>query len=301
MYRGAGGTQFALWPGSGVFKKKPKWVVAAELVETGRRYLRTAARINANWLEPLAGHLVKTEFFDPEWNGEAGAARCAEKVSLFGLPIVPRRTAPLAKYDPAHARTLFIQHGLLELDLPGAADGGGPDFLWFNRELQKEAEELQAKARDRDLLTGEEHRFRFYDERLPLEVTDLPRLNRWLKSATDAEKGRLVMDRSDVVRVGTAEPTAEQFPDAVRVGGTAAKLEYHLDPGTDRDGLTLTVRREDLPRLDPDRLGWLVPGLLTEKVTALIRGLPKELRRSFVPVPDTARAVVSGLQFGEGT
>ena len=307
-YTAAGGTKCVLWPGSGIFAKKPKWAMAAELVETTRRYARTAARISPQWVEPLAPHVVKYEWSEPRWNPDAGSAQCDEKVTLYGLPVVPRRTAGLAKYDAPHARTLFVQHGLLEYDLPGVdpADGsGGPEFLYFNRQLQLEAEKLQAKARGRDLLVGQGHRFQFYDERLPNAVTDLPRLNRWLKEATEEERAALVMDRSDFVRAGVAEPDAQALPDTLNLSGSEAKIEYRLRPSdavgeAAADGLTVLVDRSDAHRLSAARLGWLVPGLLEEKVTALIRGLPKDLRVRFVPVPDTAKEVVGQLTFGEG-
>ena len=303
-YTAAGGVKCVLWPGSGIFKKKPKWAMAAELVETSRRYARTAARISPNWVEPLAPHVVKYEFSEPRWNPDAGAAQCDEKVTLYGLPVVPRRTAGLAKYDAPLARTLFIQHGLVEYDLPGVdpVDGsGGPEFLWYNRQLQTEAEKLQAKARGADLLVGPQARFEFYDDRLPDAVTDLPRLNKWLKEATEEERSALVMDRADFIREGADEPDAKQYPDALNLAGAEAKIEYRLRASdAETDGLTVHVDGRDAHRLSAARLGWLVPGLLAEKVTALIRGLPKDLRTRFVPVPDTAREVVDQLTFGEG-
>ena len=307
-YTAAGGVKCVLWPGSGIFKKKPKWAMAAELVETSRRYARTAARISPQWVEPLAPHVVKYEWSEPRWNPDAGSAQCDEKVTLYGLPVVPRRTAGLAKYDALAARTLFIQHGLVEYDLPGAdpADGsGGPEFLWFNRQLQLEAERLQAKARGSDLLVGQGRRFEFYDERLPNAVTDLPRLNRWLKEASEEERAALVMRRSNFLRPDVAEPDAAAYPDALNLSGAEAKIEYRLRPADaaaeePADGLTVLVDRDHAHRLSAARLGWLVPGLLAEKVTALIRGLPKDLRTRFVPVPDTAKEVVEQLTFGEG-
>ncbi|NNJ26132.1 ATP-dependent RNA helicase HrpA [Alienimonas chondri] len=307
-YTAAGGVKCVLWPGSGIFRKKPKWAMAAELVETSRRYARTAARISPQWIEPLAPHVVKYEWSEPRWNGDSGSSQCDEKVTLYGLPVVPRRTAGLAKYDALLARTLFIQHGLIEYDLPGVdpVDGsGGPEFLYFNRQLQAEAEKLQAKARGADLLVGPQARFEFYDERLPNVVTDLPRLNKWLKEASEEERASLVMERSDFIRTDAAEPNEQEYPDALNLSGAEAKIEYRLRPGDAvgedaGDGLTVHVDRQNAHRLSAARLGWLVPGLLAEKVTALIRGLPKDLRTRFVPVPDTAKEVVGLLTFGEG-
>ncbi|MDQ3329274.1 MAG: ATP-dependent RNA helicase HrpA [Planctomycetota bacterium] len=293
-YAGSGGQTFFLWPGSGLIDKKPKWIVAAELVETTRRYARTAARINPNWIEPLAPHLVKRTYSEPRWDGVSGRVLADEKVTLYGLPIVPRRPANFGPIEPATARTLFIQHGLVEGDWESSLP-----FFKHNRQLVAEINEQLSKTRRTDSLKGEAAHFAFYDERLPAEVFDGPTLARWLKSAGEVAEKRLRLSKADLVKDGNIAEAAD-FPDDIELGGVRLPLDYHLEPGSDEDGVTVVVPKEAVNQLHPERLGWLVPGLLEEKVVALIRSLPKWIRTAFVPVPQTAKEVVAKLRFGEG-
>jgi ATP-dependent helicase HrpA len=294
-YAGSGGQTLFLWPGSGLIEKKPKWIVAAELVETTRRYARTVARINPAWIEPLAGHLVKRSYGDPRWDGISGRVVADEKVTLYGLTVVPRRAANYGPIEPGAARTLFIQHGLVEGDWETTQP-----FFRKNRELMAEVEELLSKTRRGDLLRGEATHFAFYDERLPADVYDGPTLVRWLKHAgRDAEK-RLHLSRSHLVKEEADVLAADDFPDAIELAGVRLPLDYHLEPGSAEDGVTVVVPKEAVNQLRAERLGWLVPGLLEEKAAALIRTLPKWIRTAFVPVPQTAKEVVGRLRFGEG-
>ena len=295
-YTAAGGSQFQLWPGSSLFSKKPKWVVAAELVETSRRYLRTCGRIKPEWIEPLAEHLVKRTYSEPHWDGSMGAAMVFERVTLFGLTVVPRRRVALGPIDPATARELLIRHGLVEGDLTSQAE-----FLRHNLDLADEMQRLQKKLRRHDLLRGEWARYQFYDSRLPEEVCDAVRLETWRKEAERANPRLLFFSRSDLVEdeeAAAVEPAA--FPDAIDAGGAEFPLEYVFEPGSADDGLNLTVPLEELGRIEPARLEWLVPGLFEQKLAALIKSLPKPLRRSLVPAPDTARQVAAAIRFGEG-
>jgi ATP-dependent helicase HrpA len=294
-YTVAGGGKCVLWPGSGVFAGKPKWIVAAEQVETSRRFLRTVARINPEWIEPLAGHLVSRSHSDPYWQRRGASVMCQERVSLMGLSIVSGRRVPYGPIAPGHARELFIQHALVEGDYPHTAA-----FLEHNRRLVVELETLQTKIRRRDLLLGEEARFDFYDRRIPEDVWDGHTFERWRRSAERKEPRLLYLAPADLLREETAAPDARQFPDRLAVRAMELPLAYHFDPGSASDGVTLTVPREALGQIDRQQLGWLVPGLLEEKVVALIKSLPKQLRRNFVPAAETARQVVSRLQFGEG-
>lgn len=294
-YTGSGGQTLFLWPGSGLIEKKPKWVVAAELVETTRRYARTVARINPAWIEPLAGHLVKRSYGDPRWDGASGRVLADEKVTLYGLPIVPRRPANYGPIDPAAARTLFIQHGLVEGDWET-----DQRFFKENRQLVAEIEELLSKTRRTDLLKGEAAHFAFYDERLPAGVFDGPSLARWLKKAGQHAEERLRLSKSHLVKDEADALEEADFPDAIELAGARLPLDYHLEPGSAEDGVTVVVPKEAVNQLRPERLGWLVPGLLEEKVAALIRSLPKWIRTAFVPVPETAKEVVRRLKFGEG-
>ncbi len=294
-YTGAGGTKFQLWPGSGLFEKKPKWVLAAELVETNRRYLRTAAKLNPNWIEPLAGHLINKSHSEPHWDAEAGSVMAFEKVSLFGLTIVPRRSVRYGPIDPVKSRELFIQHGFVEGEMETRLE-----FFAHNRKLLDEVAGLQAKSRQRDLLLGEAAQFEFYDKRLPADVFDVQSLERWWKDAKHREPRLLFMSKSDLLKEGGEVLADDDFPNALTIDRMRLPLEYHLEPGSAEDGITLVVPKEGVNQLDPQRLGWLVPGLLEEKITALIKSLPKDLRRNFVPAPDTAKEVLKVLHFGQG-
>ena len=294
-YSVTGGGKAHLWPGSGVFKKKPKWIVAAEQIETSRRYLRTAGRISPEWIEPLAEHLVTRTYSEPFWSGQSGSAMAFEKVSLFGLPIVPRRGVRFGRIDPQKSRELLIQHGLVEGDIQLKAE-----FLQYNQMLEEEVESLQAKLRRHDLMLGDEVRFDFYDRRIPAEIYDVVRLKRWLKKEQRNNAQLLWMRKEDLMVATHDEVDAKAFPDSVTVNNIQIPLEYNLKPGTDQDGITLNVPQEALNQLDSRRLGWLVPGLLQEKIVVLIKSLPKPLRRALVPAPDTAKEVLASLRFGTG-
>ena len=295
-YTVAGGGKSHLWPGSATFANKPKWLVAAEQVETSRRYLRTVARINPAWIEPLAGHLVNRSYSDSHWLRAAGSAMAFEKVTLFGLTIVPRRRVPYGPIDPDRSRELLIQHGLVEGEIE--TRGG---FLRHNLELLGEVEALETRSRRRDLLLGEEARYEFYDRRVPADVYDTARFERWRRGAERKDPKLLFMSPDDLMRDESEPVDLEEFPETLVSGELVLPLEYRFDPGSAEDGVTLTVPREALAQLDRQRLGWLVPGLLEQKIVALIKSLPKPIRRNFVPAPDTARKVLPRLRFGEGS
>ncbi len=293
-YTAAGGGQFHLWPGSGLFQKNPKWVVAAEMVETAKRYLRCCARIKPDWIEPLAGHLVKRTYSEPHWEAASGSAMAFERVSLFGLVIVPRRRVALGPLDPTTARELLIRHGLVEGQLPRP-----PKFLSRNLQLAEEVERLQHKLRRHDLLRGEWAKIEFYDERIPDDVYDAARLEQWYRRA-ESENPRLLLMRPADLLEEEPRVAADDFPDRLAAGRLELPVEYRFEPGSEEDGVSLDVPLEGLNQITPERLTWLVPGRLQEKIAALIKTLPKPLRQRLVPAPDTARAVVGGLHFGEG-
>ena len=295
-YTGAGNAKFYLWPGSGVFGAKPDWIVAAELVETTRNYARTVARINPGWIEPLAGHLVKRSYTEPHWSRPAGSAMVYERVSLFGLPIVPRRRVPLGPVDPAAARELFIRHGLIDGDLKTPLR-----FLKHNLDLIAELNDRATRLRRFDLFVQDQQQFQFYDQRLPPDIFDAHRVQRWLRTIERQEPRALHMERADLVSAELDGVSAGNFPDALQVGPVSLPLEYRYEPGEQDDGITVTVPRAALKQLTSGRLGWLVPGLLEDKIVALIRSLPKAIRRNFVPAPDVAKRVLGELQFGQGS
>lgn len=293
-YSVAGGGKAHLWPGSGIFDTKPKWVMGAEVVETTRRYLRTCARVNPRWIEPAAKHLVKRYYSQIEWSRSNGSAMALEKVVLFGLTVISGRRVRYGPIDPLVSRQLLLQHGLVEGDIEPA-----PEFLTHNQKLLQETEKLQAKLRRHDLVLGEWARYDFYDRRVPADVYDAQRLFNWLRRAEHKEPELMRMSQADLVRepVDTAE---DDYPERLAIEEMDLPLEYQFNPGAEDDGITLTVPLEALNQLDPQRLGWLVPGLLEQKVEALIRSLPKELRRPLVPAPDTAKKALAAIRFGEG-
>ena len=294
-YNVAGGGKALVWPGSGTFAKKPKWVVAAEQIETTKRYLRTVAQIDPAWVERLATHLVKRTYSEPHWDRGSGAAMAFERVSLFGLIVVPRRRVTYGSIDPVLSRELFLRQGLVE----GEFDTRAP-FFEHNRKLQEEIEELQVRARRPSLLRSDEERFDFYDRRIPADIYDGPRFEKWRRKAEHDNPQLLFMTRDDLLEPAAEAVSAEAYPQQIPAGGLRLSLEYEFDPGNPRDGITVVVPREGINQLDPRRLGWLVPGLLEEKVVALIRSLPKAQRLKFVPVNDTARQAMRHLKFGQG-
>jgi ATP-dependent helicase HrpA len=294
-YLGADGGRFYLWPGSAVFAKRPAWVVSGELVETQRRYLRTVARISSSWVEPVAGHLVKRTYSDPFWSYKRGTVLASEKVTLFGLTLVAGRRVPYGPVDPDTSRHLFIQHALVEGDF----DSRVP-FFQHNRRLVENLRALGARSRQSHYLISDRVQYNFYSDRLPLTVYDAASLREWMQSAPQEEVGRLHMRRAELLSSQEDTANLAQFPESLTDGELSLDLEYRFEPGEEDDGLSITVPREALGQLNAAHLEWMVPGLLEEKLVALIRSLPKPLRRNLLPAPDTARRAAQLLPFGEG-
>lgn len=294
-YTGAGGSKLFLWPGSALFGQKPKWVMAGELLETTKRYARTVAKINSDWIEPMAVHLVKRSYSDPYWSRKKGSTMANERVTLFGLPVVPRRVVRYGPADAITSRELMIRDGLVT----GEFDTSG-EFLERNQQLVEEAEQLQHKTRRHDLLLGEEARFEFYDARIPADIWDTKTFERWRVDAEASDANILYMTLDDLVVSREDVSVANDFPDFLQVENVKLQMEYHLEPGSEQDGATMIVSEEVVALLQPQLLEWGVPGTLEEKVTALIKSLPKSQRVMFVPVPDTTREVISELTYGQG-
>jgi ATP-dependent helicase HrpA len=290
-YSVAGGGKAHVWPGSGVFRQRPKWLVAAELVETTRRYLRTCGRIDPRWIERIAGHLVKRTYHGVHWAPAHASAMALERITLFGLTIVAGRRIHYGPIDPTLSRHLMIEQGLV-----GGHIEPKPAFFVQNEALVQELERLQAKLRRRDLLASDFVRYEFYDRRVPADVYDGATLTKWLRTNPHA----LMMTKANLLREGTGDLREEHFPDTITVEHLKLPLDYQYEPGSQQDGVTLSVPIEALNQVPLEPLGWLVPGMLEEKVLALIRALPKSLRTRFVPAPDTAKRVVPILRFGEG-
>lgn len=293
-YRGSDGQKLWIWPGSATNSRKPQWIVAGELVETTRRFARIVARIQPEWIEALAPHLIRRSYSDPQWSPTSLATIAFEKVTLFGLPIVSRRQVAYGPIDAEFSRELFIRHALV-----GGEFRAKPPFFEHNRKLRAECEKLMAKTRRSDLVIDEYALFGFYNRRLPADVFDEPRLNRWRRDAEKANPRVLYMERADIMPPADT-PRESDYPDECRVDAMRLPLEYRFEPGAKSDGVTVVVPKAGVSRLSPERLGWLVPGLLEQKIEALIRALPKAVRRNLIPVPDTARKAVAELRFGEG-
>ncbi|MBI5460656.1 MAG: ATP-dependent RNA helicase HrpA [Gammaproteobacteria bacterium] len=295
-YTGARGLTLNVFPGSALFKKQPKWIVAAELVETARRYARTVARIEPEWVERLADHLIKRSYTDPHWEKKRGHVVASERTTLYGLVLTPSRKIDYGRVNPIEAREVFIRQALVPGELISKAA-----FLEHNHTLIEAVLELEAKSRRRDVLVDEELLYRFFDERLPSHVSNGPQFERWYKQATEAERDALKLTRDYLMQHEASGVTAEDFPPQIEVNGLRLALDYHFEPGHVDDGVTVKVPVAALNQLDQRHFDWLVPGLLEDKLVALIKSLPKALRRHFVPAPDFARAARQALVPGKAS
>lgn len=290
-YQGARNTRFVLAPGSVLTRRPPRWIVVADLVETSRLFGRTAARIEPEMVERLAGDLVQRTYSEPHWDAERGAVMAFERVTLYGLPLVARRRVNYAQLDPPLARELFIRHALVEGDWQTRHH-----FFRDNSALRAELEEAEERARRRDLLVGDEEVFRFYAARIPEDVVSARHFDAWWRKQRHKTPDLLTMTRADLLRADDAD----ELPDRWQAGDLALPLTYRFEPGATDDGITVHVPVEVLARLGGEEFAWHVPALREELITELIRSLPKELRRNFVPVPDTARDVLRTMDPGSG-
>jgi ATP-dependent helicase HrpA len=291
-YAGARNSKFVLAPGSVLTKKPPRWVVVADLVETSRLFGRIAARVEPEVVERVAGDLVQRTYSEPHWDARRGAVMGYERVTLYGLPLVARRRIGYAQVDPVVARDLFIRHALVEGDWETRHH-----FYRDNTKLREELAELEERARRRDLLVDEDEIHAFYDARVPPEVVSARHFDGWWKKQRHRTPDLLTFTRDDLLR---NDSDADQ-PDSWEADDLSLPLTYRFEPGREDDGVTVHVPVEVLARLGGDEFGWHVPALREELVTALIKSLPKDLRRNFVPAPDTARAVVGSLDPSAGS
>nr|WP_236848600.1 ATP-dependent RNA helicase HrpA [Candidatus Thiodictyon syntrophicum] len=290
-YQGARNSRFLIHPSSGLHKEGPKWIVAAERIETTRHYGRIVARVQPAWIEAAGAHLLQRTYAEPHWQADSGQVAAHEKVTLFGVTLVPHRRVNYGPINPAEAREIFIRFALAGGDFETRAP-----FWRHNRELIEYVEHLEAKSRRRDILVDEEAIVAFYDQRVPPGIYSTAQFEKWLREATRRDPKVLHLRMADLMRHEAAAVTAEAFPDGLQVGATRLPLEYHFDPGTTADGLTLVVPLPLINQVSGERLEWLVPGLLTERITELLRGLPKALRKTLVPIPDTAARLAAYLK-----
>ncbi|GJQ29306.1 MAG: ATP-dependent helicase HrpA [Phycisphaerae bacterium] len=303
-YKGVRGNTLALFPGSVLFKKGPKWIMAAEVVHTSRLYARTVARIEPEWIEELAGHMFRHQLSDRHFDAETGQPSAWERVTINGVVVVPRRRTPLAPHDPAAARRIFIEQGLAQglwsTDLP---------FAEHNRRMRASAKAAEAKLRRRGLAIGDEAVAAWFDARVPPHVHDPRTLLDWYTSASAAEPGLLRLAPADVLLPDAANAAGlALFPDVIELrhaGRTIrAPLAYAWNPGKDDDGLTVSLDVADLPALSPERAAWLVPGLLEPLILAILKTLPRGHQAALTakaPLADIAAACASLLDFGKGT
>jgi ATP-dependent helicase HrpA len=295
-FLGARGQRFMVFPGSALAKKTPEFVMAAELVETSRLFARTVAAIDPAWAEKLAGDLAKRSYSEPHWAKKQGSAVAFERVTLFGLPIVARRTVQLGRIDPVEARELFLRHALIEGDWPFVIRGNGLyDFDRANRALRTELAEVEERTRRRDILADDEAVIEFYDARIPREITDVRAFERWWKDTRATTPDLLTMTRADLLDEEDDALDPAGYPDRLH----DFALRYRFEPGAPDDGVTVEIPVERLATVDPAPFEWLVPGLREELITALLRALPKAIRKNVVPAADWARRLLPTLNIDE--
>lgn len=280
-YLGARSRKFQIFPGSGLAKKSPKWLVAGELLETSKLFAHTVAKIEPEWVLKVAGHLVKREHFEPHYHVKSGQVMAFEKISLYGLVLIERKRVAYGTIDPITAREVFIRSALVE----GNYRGKGA-FFKANRKLIDSLGELEAKSRRRDILVDDEALFRFFDERLPEGMVNLAGFEHWRKAAEQTTPKLLYLTRDYLMQHDASAVTEAQFPDLLSVGGMELPLQYHFEPNHTDDGVSVLVPVSILHQLPEHRLEWLVPGILKEKCVALVKALPKQARKQFVPVPE---------------
>ncbi|MGM7679674.1 ATP-dependent RNA helicase HrpA [Microbacterium sp. A94] len=287
-YRGARGIRFSIFPGSGLRKKAPQAVMAAEIVETSRTFARTVAAIDPAWAESLAGDLAKRSISEPHWSKDAGSAIAYEKVTLFGVEIVPRRSIQFARVDRAASREMFLRHALVEGEWdPSRLDKRVSAFWRSNHELRKRLEKLEERERRRDILAGDEEVFRFYDERVPADVFDVRSFEKWWRESLQQTPKLLVMRESDLIE-DDERADQNEFPTRWTQGDQVLGLAYRFEPGAADDGVSVVVPLALLAQIEDRGFDWQVPGLRAELVTALLRALPKTIRRHVVPAADWA-------------
>ena len=285
QYLGARNAHFAIFPNSVLFKKQPKWVMAAELVETSKLWGRMVAEIEPEWIEPLAEHLTKKSYSEPRWSKSRGAVIADEKVSLYGVPIVAARPVNYGAIDPRVSREIFIQSALVEGDW-----NTKHKFFKQNQQLIREVEELEHKSRRRDILVDERTLFEFYDQRIGMDVVSQKHFDTWWKKAEKQDPELLNFERSFLINDDAEQVSKLDFPNFWHQGNLKLKLTYQFEPGTDADGVTVHIPLPLLNQVEMTGFDWQIPGLREELVIALIKSLPKSYRRNFVPAPNYAQA-----------
>ncbi|MFI6945000.1 ATP-dependent RNA helicase HrpA [Streptomyces sp. NPDC050422] len=282
-YLGARSAKFAIFPGSALFKKQPRFVMSAELVETSRLWARVNARVEPEWIEPLAQHLLKRTYSEPHWEKDQAAVMAYERVTLYGVPIVAQRKINFGRIDQEASRDLFIRNALVEGDWRTHHQ-----FFHDNRKLLGEVEELEHRARRRDILVDDETLFDFYDQRIPEHVVSGAHFDSWWKHKRKDEPDALDFERSMLINEKAGAVTKDDYPDSWRQGKLKFRVTYQFEPGADADGVTVHIPLQVLNQVTSEGFDWQIPGLREEVVTELIRSLPKPIRRHYVPAPNYA-------------
>ncbi|MER5359419.1 ATP-dependent RNA helicase HrpA [Streptomyces sp. NPDC002785] len=282
-YLGARSAKFAIFPGSALFKKQPRFVMSAELVETSRLWARVNAKVEPEWIEPLAQHLLKRTYSEPHWEKDQAAVMAYERVTLYGVPIVAQRKINFGRIDAETSRDLFIRNALVEGDWRTHHQ-----FFHDNRKLLGEVEELEHRARRRDILVDDETLFDFYDQRIPEHVVSGAHFDSWWKHKRRDEPDALDFERSMLINEKAGAVTKDDYPDSWRQGKLKFRVTYQFEPGADADGVTVHVPLQVLNQVTAEGFDWQIPGLREEVVTELIRSLPKPIRRHYVPAPNYA-------------
>lgn len=293
-YLGARGIKFWIWPGSARAKKAGRWILAAEIVETSRMFARCVADIEPEWIEAAAGDLLRRNWTEPHWEKSRGEVVAFERGTLYGLTIYQQRRVSFAPHDPKLARELFIRQALVEGEWDGRAE-----FYAHNARLVREIQDLEHKTRRPDVLVDDELMFAFYDERIPADVVSTPTLLKWLKATSRDDSKALFMSRDELMRHDASGVTNRYFPKTMEMAGISMALNYHFEPGSPRDGLTLAVPLYALNQLDAVRAEWLVPGMVKEKAQTLLKSLPQKIRRHCVPIADFAGGFFTRTKEGE--
>ena len=300
VYLGARGIKFYRHPGAHLSKKPGRWTVVSELVETTRLFGRGIANIEPAWLEQVGAHLLRKQLLDPHWEKKSGEVIALERATLYGLVVYSGRRVPFGKVDPQTAREIFIREALVE----GQWDTH-LTFLAANHKMIAKVEELEHKSRRQDVLVDDELIYAFYDQQIPADVCSGRLLEAWYKNEVKRQPSLLVLSREELMRHEAAGITTQAFPKTLRLGGTDCTATYLHQPGDARDGVTVTVPLFVLNQVSEERCEWLVPGLLKDKIHALLKSLPQKPRTRFVPLPDSAAKLAETLGapeiFGTGS
>jgi ATP-dependent helicase HrpA len=290
-YLGARGMKFLIHPGSALVKKAGKWIAAAEIAETSKLFARCVARIEPEWLEQVGAHLIKRSWFDPHWEKKAMQVVAFERSTLYGIVINPRKRVNFGPMNPPESREIFIRQGLVGGEI-SEEFARRWEFFTHNHQLMLDIETLEHKSRRPDVLVDDELIFAFYDKILPEGMHSGAAFDKWRREAERENPQLLHLKREDLMRHEAAGITTEAFPHHIKLGGVDFALTYHFEPGSPRDGVTMTVPLAQLNQIPANRCEWLVPGLLKEKVVQLVKTLPQKIRSKLVPVPEFAAEFV---------